>query len=397
MKILYATSVDLSVPDGPGVNEREFLHALRQNCDVKVRAVLPQPVGPWPTELDGSPVAFTYRRDMRRPLHALRHQASQYLRLRDELRAESYDLVVYRPYPFPAAALAAILRSGVPYALKNIGPTLVSAVHQHFRPVSHGLAPVNHRMLRTLLEGSVVADTVSENQRTELLGLFPGLEETLHVVNNAVNTDRFRPMERLIARKRLGLDRFTHIIGYAGNYPDRRGGREIVDALPRLRESAPGIGAVILGGGDDDTLRAHAARLGVADICHITGRIPFDDVPVHIGTFDIGVSILPPSNAGAAEQKVRQYLAAGRPVVTTPGASAFVADIEAGTVVPYGDIDAFTRAVASWLSMPPDSWLVASQRARTYAEAELSTTAQARRRVDLWRSALSIRARNVRG
>ena len=397
MRILYATSVDLSVSDGPGVNEREFFHALCENSDVDVRAVVPQPAEAWPSELDGSAVAFTYRRDMRHPLHALRHQASQYLRLNNELRSGEYDLVVYRPYPFPVAALAALLHSRVPYALKNIGPTLVSAVRQHFPRASHVLAPVNHRMLRSLLERSVAADTVSDTQRTELLEMFPGLEGRLHVVNNAVNTDRFRPIERRAARRRLGLDRFDHIIGYAGNYPDQRGGRDIVSALPRLREQFPRIGALILGGGDDDKLRTYAAQLGVADICRITGRISFDDVPTHIAAFDVGVSMLHPSNAGAAEQKVRQYLAVGRPVVTTPGASAFVADVGAGTVVPYDDNLAFTQAVASWLSMSPDSWMSASHRASEYARNVLSTANQVRCRIDLWRTALSIPSQSGAG
>lgn len=391
MRILYVTSVDPSVADGPGVNEREFLRAMQRHHAVEVDAILPTPAAPWPEDLDADRVVFTYERHMRHPVRALRHQYSQGRAIRRALRSAAYDLAVIRLYPFPMAVAATVPRSGLPYVLKHLGPKLVDVVDQQVARPLRVLAWLNRTVLERLLAGALLGETVSERQRQAVAARFPGMAARLRVVDNAVNTERFRPCERHVARARTGLDRFDPIIGYAGNYPALRGGMQIVEALPSLRRRFPRIGGLVLGGGDEERVRARASELGVSDICTITGRVAFECVPDYIAALDVGVSLLEPEESGASEQKIRQYLAAGRPVVTTPGTSAFVADIGAGSVVAFNDQGAFEEAVTGWLTADAGKWEQASARARDYAVGELSVERSIETRLQMWSAALEHR------
>ena len=51
-----------------------------------------------------------------------------------------------------------------------------------------------------------------------------------------------------------------------------------------------------------------------------------------------------------SELKVRQYLAAGKPIVISPGSNEFVVEQGFGTVVPPEEIDAIAQAIGAWLA-----------------------------------------------
>jgi teichuronic acid biosynthesis glycosyltransferase TuaH len=92
------------------------------------------------------------------------------------------------------------------------------------------------------------------------------------------------------------------------------------EVLEALRQSRRGGTLVLIGPGSpatDEAVRQLAAREGVA----VLGPRPYEEVPAYMQALDVGV--IPfrandPYVQGINPNKVYQYLAAGRPVVTTP-------------------------------------------------------------------------------
>jgi glycosyltransferase involved in cell wall biosynthesis len=206
-------------------------------------------------------------------------------------------------------------------------------------------------------------------------------------VDNAVNTERFFPTSAFQARRELGLAEYDHIIGYIGNHATHeRGGTQLVDAARVLLPKYPNLGFVILGDvSGSQHLIDMTRELGIEDHYRFTGYVPFDQVPTYVNALDIGVSLLAPRYQGQSELKVRQYLACGKPVIaTTPGSNDFLAAENLGSLVRYDDINAITKEMDRWLSLPADERLEVSARAFQYARDHLSVEQSLARRMELW-------------
>lgn len=160
----------------------------------------------------------------------------------------------------------------------------------------------------------------------------------------------------------------------------------MIEAGARLVGTYPGLAIVIVGAGEPvDDMRRRASELGIAERCHFAGYVPYRLIPGYVQSLDVGVSIsLRPERAMNSELKVRQYLAAGRPVVISPGSNEFVAEEKFGTVVSPEDIEAISEALSFWLSLPGPERAAFERRAAEYMDEHLSMAAMIERRLVLW-------------
>ena len=162
---------------------------------------------------------------------------------------------------------------------------------------------------RTLAQVDVVF-AVSEHYRKLLAA-----ETRVPVITlgNGVELDHFAPARpapddlRDLPRPRIGY------FGLLSHFLD-------FDALEALRRARGGGTLVLVGPGSPATearVRALAAREGVV----VLGPRPYEQAPAYMQAFDLGVipfRARDPYVQGINPNKVYQYLAAGRPVVTTP-------------------------------------------------------------------------------
>jgi glycosyltransferase involved in cell wall biosynthesis len=194
------------------------------------------------------------------------------------------------------------------------------------------------------------------------------------------------------ARSRVGLDAFDPIIGYVGGRPWERGGRQMVELAARMKSRHPNLGVVIVGGGDGMlTLKQRSEKLGVDHMCIFTGVVSYDQVPHYINSFDIGFALDLEAKlqvTGNSNQKVRQYLACGKPVVASSGGNAFLAKENLGSIVEVADIDLIEQAVEKWISLTQEERMTYSKRAVDFAHKNLSVTKAVQDRIDFWNSQL---------
>ncbi|MCC6197317.1 MAG: glycosyltransferase family 4 protein [Burkholderiales bacterium] len=151
-------------------------------------------------------------------------------------------------------------------------------------------------------------------------------------VRTGIDLARFRPLDRLDARRRLGVDA-RPALAIVATLRDWKGHDDLLDAWMILRARIPGWQLLVIGDGPRRAhLQGRAAAMGLAEDVRFTGNQ--DDVASWYACADIAV--LPSYGDEGVPQALMQAAACGLPAVSTPiGAIAeAVVDGETGFLVP---------------------------------------------------------------
>lgn len=389
-RILYISSVDISIGNGPGVNELEFILGLYKAIGDRAHFLIPKPV----ENVSGLPphvCTFTLPHKKHSLRHFPNHVVSQIRQANVILAHNQFDLLVFRLDVLPIAPLFITKKHQMPYALKTLGQGVINVLSEKGK-LWQSLSGVNQWLFKQLVNAAIVADSVSVMQVNYLQQVLAIGSNKIVWVDNAVNTNRFVPSSTQTARLELGLINFDPIIGYVGTRPWERGGMQLVEVAPRLLSKYPNLGLVILGDGTElETLKQRACELKIEEHCVFPGYVPFHKVPCYINSLDIGVSISLRSNRRAAsELKVRQYLACGKPVVVSPGSNDFLTTSKLGSIVQPTDLETITAELDHWLSLPNKEKLKLAHRASQYAQDCLSIEHALSKRFELWAERLPL-------
>jgi glycosyltransferase involved in cell wall biosynthesis len=280
------------------------------------------------------------------------------------LRRERIDVLqAYFPdssyFGVPAAYLA-----GVPHRLRtrnNLG---------------HWLTPL-HRFLGRLLKAlSTGAVANCEAARRALLADEGPLPETVTVLANGVDLDRFLAVPPLTGRP-AGVPR----VGAVANLRPVKGLDVLVRAATLLAETHPLAAFQVAGEGE---LRAPLERdiavRGLAERFTLAGSVA--DIPRFLAGLDVAVLC---SRAEGMSNAVLEYMAAGRAVVATAvGATPeLIEDGVHGLLVPPDDAVSLARAVGRLLDDPALARRL-GEAARRRARARYSREAMVRRFEDFY-------------
>jgi len=389
-RILYVASVDMALANGPAVNEQEFVKALFKALPGRSHAVIPTPSEP----VDGLDLsAVTFSRPIGQGLPAfLQHQADQVAKAIALLKQERFDLLVTRIRGLHTAGLSYIARRHpVPYALKTLGEYALFEVPARRSPkakLRYAVDHVRRRSLRKVLCKAMAIDVCTAILQEQALKRFALEPAKVKLIDNAVNTELFYPQDKAQARVACGLERFDPIVGFVGGRPWERGGMQMVELAPRLIQKFPRLGMVIVGGGDGmAALHRRAQELKVLEHCVFAGVVPYARVPQWVNSFDIGIAFDAPARVamvGNANQKVRQYIACGKPVLASSGGNEFLQTHSLGSVVDVQDLAQIEQAFVQWLSLTPTQRQLHARKASEFAKANLSVEKTLRQRLDFW-------------
>lgn len=175
----------------------------------------------------------------------------------------------------------------------------------------------------------------------------------LHVVRNGVDTQRFRPEDRVQSRASLGVEGAPLLLA-VGNLVPVKGHDLALRALAALVPRHPGARLVLVGDGPlRAELQAQAQALGLAGHVHFAGLVPNDRLSAWYSAADL---LLLPSRSEGWANVLLEAMACGTPVVATDvgGTREVVADAALGRVVPPLDPAALAAGVEAMLADPPD-------------------------------------------
>jgi glycosyltransferase involved in cell wall biosynthesis len=175
----------------------------------------------------------------------------------------------------------------------------------------------------------------------------------VQVVRSAPDLSGFRPREPDPALRRGK----RYLAAYLGVMGPQDGVDGALRALAHLRHDRgrDDLHTVLMGGGDDlDDLIALARDLGLSDCVEFTGRVPDEFVQRCLSTADVCLSPDPknPLNDLSTMNKVVEYMAMGRPLVSYELREARVSAGDAAAYAPAGDERAFAALIDELLDDP---------------------------------------------
>ncbi|MQA59943.1 MAG: glycosyltransferase [Actinophytocola sp.] len=175
--------------------------------------------------------------------------------------------------------------------------------------------------------------------------------DDVFVVRSAPAVERFRPVNAQPLLKRGK----PHLLCYLGVMGPQDGVDYALRALAHLREARDDWHAVFIGAGDTfDAMVSFAADLGLAGLVEFTGRIPDADLLRYLSTADVCLSPDPrnPLNDVSTMNKVMEYMAMGRPIVSFELKEARVSAGEAAVYARADDEAEFAELIARLLDDP---------------------------------------------
>ncbi len=208
-------------------------------------------------------------------------------------------------------------------------------------------------MERTTYRSADVVIATNESYREVAIkrGRMP--HERVFVVRSAPQLERFRlvPAEPAVKKGK------PHLLCYLGVMGPQDGIDYALRALAALRDDLGRTDwhAVFIGAGDTfDEMVAMSRRLGLSDCVDFTGRIPDEDLLRYLSTADVCLAPDPknPLNDVSTMNKIMEYMAMSRPIVSFDLREARVSAGEAALYAPPNDEPAFAKLIAQLLDDP---------------------------------------------
>jgi glycosyltransferase involved in cell wall biosynthesis len=184
--------------------------------------------------------------------------------------------------------------------------------------------------------------------------------EQTATIGNGVSVELFHPIPSLHAKQMLGLDLNLRYLTFTSSLKPWHGNQILIEALSTILSEFPsGIRLLIVGHGPGrDRLIKLTERLGVGDAIDWVGQVSPHKVPLYINASEICLAPIAMGSTvreGRASIKIFEYMACGRPFVTTRIGAAYDDLIEAchcGVLVPPNDTTALAAAVVKLLQNP---------------------------------------------
>jgi len=224
--------------------------------------------------------------------------------------------------------------------------------------------------------------------------------EKIVVIGNGVDCRVFHRVDRCTARDRLALPAKAPVLVSVGALVERKGFHRVIECLPALRARFPELRYLIVGGASPEgdwsaVLRRHAALAGVADCVHFLGALPPAGLKWPLSAAD--VFVLATRNEGWANVFL-EAMACGLPVVATDvgGNREVVANDGLGMLVPFGDREGLTRALAEALERDWDRDAIVAHATANGWDARVAVLTDELAAIACGEAAADVRSRAVR-
>lgn len=340
MRILAYCDEDLSVAAGGARQVLELGKGLVLRGH-SVKVIAPQPAGEIRGLHDSDQLYVdcvpVMRRKALRPLSFFLGSLNVVSRIVHEWRP---DVFLWFDSPGQLAPLWALGRRRVPYVYFVNG-----LPHEEVQGLWRR-TPVRQVLsygLRLAARRAPALVSVCPEMFASLRHLEPVDADRCAVIRNGVDPLRFFPQSHEKARAELGLTAAGPYIGFVGGFFPWHGLDTLIEAVPAVVESYPGLQLLLVGEGQTKkALEDLVRRSHLSSHIRFVGRADFDAVPTWIGAFDLCVVLHEQTRSYPGDSmKLWEYLACARPVVATagPGYGDMVEAMNCGLAAKPGDPD----------------------------------------------------------
>ncbi len=218
-------------------------------------------------------------------------------------------------------------------------------------------------------------------------------DATIHVVNNCVDVELYRSLDRDAARRALNLPFHAPVVLHLGSQGKRKGTFDLLRAIPRVLEAARET-VVIMVGPDEDVHpgaisegQALADELGISRAVRFLGARTGQQKLVCLGAADLFV--LPSYNENFPIS-ILEAMASGLPVISTKvgGIPEILSDAVPEDLIEPGDSLALAERITAYVTNPKLSQ-EAGRRNRTVVEQRFNIEVFAQRLGNAYEAACS--------
>lgn len=179
----------------------------------------------------------------------------------------------------------------------------------------------------------------------------------IHVIQNAANTELFKPLARNDALKRLGLDIRKKYVGFVGNISPWHGVDVLTRAGAEVLRSCPEVVFHIIGEGVMKArLEKEVEEMGLAGNFLFAGAVPYKQVPLYVSSCDLmALPLITKStnDSGYSPLKLYEYMACGKPIVASRLIGLEMVEEEGiGRLVAPNDAGHLSSAIIAMISDP---------------------------------------------
>jgi glycosyltransferase involved in cell wall biosynthesis len=270
------------------------------------------------------------------------------------VRSFAPDLIFsYFLYPDGYAALKIGKALAVPVVVMGVGSD-VHSIGDRFSAMR----------TRAVLRQADFAVAISDDLRKRMVALGAPPEKTRAIVSGC-DISIFHPMDRLEARRKLGMDPAVEAVVYIGRMDMKKGLGELVEAAASLHPERPGLHVYLIGEGPDrSVIESVIQARNVAGYIHALPECMFDDVAVWMTAADL---VTLPSYMEGCPNVVLEALACGRPVVATNvGGIPEIMSDKCGQLVPAREPKALADALTAALDRSWDAEDIAAHGGRSW-------------------------------
>lgn len=399
MKVLTLSTVFPNAAQpmlGPFVFER-IRHAVR-HADIRVVAPVAWfrrgkgvPRSSWRSNIQIEHPAFFYVPGVLKFLDGIFLFLSvlpRVIRLRREFRFDVIDA----HFGFPDAVAAVLLGY---WFRRPVVVTLRGSEHQF---VEYRLRRI---AMRWALRRAERVITVSR-PLAELAEQLGAAADRIEVIENGVDTEKFKPIPTIDARHVVGVEENRRLLICVGHLVPLKGFHRVIRVLPELRKEFANLTLVIVGGSASTSgnyprrLRRLVTELGLSSDVIFTGALPSDRVSQWLNAAELFVLC---SDREGCPNVVREAMACGRPVVSPKvGAVEHMVPSDAGILFDSpGDEEALLQSVSRALNAQWDSHRIRKHaEVHTWANVAARVNRQWRLAVDKREPAVSVPAAGER-
>jgi glycosyltransferase involved in cell wall biosynthesis len=274
------------------------------------------------------------------------------LALRGWLKANAHDIDLINTHSSTDSWLAAI-------ATRLVSPRLPIVRTRHIS------APVRVSTANSWLYARAARHVVTtgEQLRRELIDNLGVAEEAATSIPTGIDTTRFRPRDKAMARAQLDLDTNAFWVGIVATLRSWKGHTYLLEALEQIPD--PRVKLLIVGNGPQrEALEVKVRKLGLSERVRFAGEQK--DVVPWLQALD--VFALPSYANEGVSQAVMQAMLVGLPIVTTAVGSMrdIIDNRQTGLIVASKDSVQLADAIQS-LHGDPAAAQMLGERARIFA------------------------------
>jgi glycosyltransferase involved in cell wall biosynthesis len=159
----------------------------------------------------------------------------------------------------------------------------------------------------------------SDLLKQKLTAMYPRIFSKICFIQNGVNLNLFRPLDKQKCRQRLGFDTYRKYVGYVGSFSHLHNLEQAIESFMKVADKIPDAQLIMVG---DGPKKKDCQKLtnchNLTNRIQFTGPVDYEAVPLYINCFDVALVVadrLRLEREGVVAFKLWEFLACGCPTI----------------------------------------------------------------------------------